>query len=415
MPFNRASTYVTIGLLLLLLITPTYGQGLGLGGQQIFAPADVSTYGGGPKPNEGYFFQFHGLYWSITPPAVSPIGAPGTRTVYYGIHPTGPLDTESDARIQSNTLNTALFDNQFRVGNRIEFGRVRNRNGWFVSIFQLRDQSQDYTAAAADMVFNDPAFGPFGERLLYGNVNNDTSSIPVHSPPVFRDLPVTFYNVLLEKKIDTWGVEANYLHRFLTRRAGGTFELFLGARYFEFNEHFWVRTGADPGGTIPSFLAGSYWDTDAENHIVGPQIGLRWFKKQGRWMISTEGRFLAGLNRQNFHQQVSMGPNLNPGAVPTDDGPYYTPFQPKVMGPTAATHSAVANEWSPAIEFRVEGRYQITRSISFHAGWSGMWVNGVARATGVIDYTVPALGLDLANNREDVFLNGLTIGFDVNR
>ena len=413
MPFNRASTYVTIGLLLLLLAAPTQGQGSG--GFQIFAPADVSTYGGDPKPNEGYFFQFHGLYWSITPPTVSPIGAPGTRTVYYGIHPTGPTDTESDVRIQSNTLDTSLFDNQFRAGNRIDFGRVRNRNGWFVSIFQLRDQLQDYTAESADMVFNDPAFGPFGERLLYGNVRNDTSTVPIHSPPVFRDLPVTFYNILLEKRIDTWGVEANYLHRFLTRRAGGTFELFLGARYFEFNEHFWVHTGADPGNTIPSFLANSYWDTDAENHIVGPQIGLRWFKKQGRWMISTEGRFMAGLNRQNFHQQVSMGPNLNPGTIPTDDGPYYPPFQPKTMAPTAATHSAFANEWSPAFELRIEGRYQITRSISFHAGWSGMWIDGIARATSVIDYTVPALGLNLANNREQVFLNGLTIGFDVNR
>lgn len=411
MLFNRTSTYVIIGLLLALLAVPTYGQGPG--GFQIFAPADLSTYGGDPKPNEGYFFQFHGLYWSITPPTVRPVGAPGTRTVFYGVHPTGPTDTQSDARIQSSTLDTSLFDNQFRAGNRIEFGRIENRNGWLVSIFQLRDQLQDYTAESADMVFNDPAFGPFGERLLYGNVNNDDSTTPPYSPPVFRDLPVTFYDVLLEKRIDTWGVEANYLHRFRTRRAGGTVEMFLGARYFEFNEHFWVHTGADPGNsTVPSYLAGSYWDTDAENHIVGPQIGFRWFKKQGRWMFSTEGRFLAGFNRQNFHQKVNMGPNLNPG--PNADGSY-PPFVPKTMGPTAATHSAYANEWSPAIELRMEGRYQITRSVSFHAGWSGMWINGVARATSVTDYTVPSLGLNLANNREDVFLNGLTIGFDVNR
>ncbi len=411
MPFNRASTYVTIGLLLLLLATPTRGQGPG--GYQIFAPADLTTYGGGPKPSEGYFFQFHGLYWSITPPEVHAVGFPGTRDVYYGVHPTGPGDTDSDLRIQSNTLDTSLFDNQFRVGNRIDFGRVENGRGWLVSIFQLRDQLQDYRAESADMVFNDPAFGPFGERLLYGNVNNDPLSIPPFSPPVFRDLPVTLYDVLLEKRIDTWGVEANYLHRFLTRHAGGTFELFLGARYFEFNEHFWVNVGADPGGhTVPSFLASSSWETDAENHIVGPQIGLRWFKKRGRWMFSTEGRFLAGINYQNFHQKVVMGPNLDPGTNP--DGSY-TPFVPKTMAPTAATHSAYAREWSPAIELRMEGRYQITRSISFHAGWSGMWINGVARATSVIDYTVPALGLNLADNREDVFLNGLTIGFDVNR
>ena len=411
MPFNRKRTCVIFGLFFLLLASPTFGQGLE--GVQPFAITDVSTYGGQIKPNEGYFFQFHGLYWSITPPKVHPIGYPDTRVVYYGIHPTGPLDDQSDARIQTNTLDTSLFDNQFRVGERIEFGQVTNRNGWLVSIFQLRDEIQQFNVDSADVVFNDPAFGPFGERLLYGNVNNDATSTPPFSPPVFRDLPVTFYNLVLEKKIDTWGVEASYLHRFLTRRAGGTFEMFLGARYFEFNEHFWVTTGASPTRlTVPSFLENSSWETDAENHIVGPQIGLRWFKKQGRWMFNTEARFLAGLNCQNFHQTVNMGPNLDPG--PRANGSYL-PFRPKSMSSTTATHGVYETEWSPAVELRVEARYQVTRSISMHAGWSGMWVGGVARATSVIDYTVPAMGINLADNRESVFLNGLALGFDVNR
>ena len=54
---------------------------------------------------------------------------------------------------------------EFSAGNRIEFGRVENRNGWFVSIYQQRDQTQDIIAPAADMVFNDPPFGPHGEPL----------------------------------------------------------------------------------------------------------------------------------------------------------------------------------------------------------------------------------------------------------
>ena len=32
-------------------------------------------------------------------------------------------------------------------------------------------------------------------------------------------------------------------------------------------------------------------------------------------MFSTEARFMAGLNFQDFHQDVSIGPNLNPGGV----------------------------------------------------------------------------------------------------
>jgi hypothetical protein len=86
-----------------------------------------------------------------------------------------------------------------------------------------------------------------------------------------------------------------------------------------------------------------------------------------------------------------------------------------VMSHTTTTHLEHAREWSPAIELRVEGRYQITRAISFHAGWTGIWMDGIARASSVIDYTVPAMGFDMAGNRESVFVNGLTLGFDVNR
>jgi hypothetical protein len=414
MSFNRTSSCVAIALLLAcFLATPTFGQGpLGM---QIFAPADVSTYGGIQEPNEGYFFQFDGLWFSIQAPEVRPIGFPGTRRVNYG-----PNDS-TDVRIQTNTLDTSIFDNQFSAGNRIEFGRVEDRNGWLVGIYQQRDQTQDYLAPAADMVFNDPAFGPHGESLLQGNVNNNNTTTPAFSPPVFRNLPVVFNNIFIENAIDTWGVEANYLHRFMTCHNGGTFEMFLGARYYEFNDNFRVHTAEpNPGsaitgivsGNVPSFLGGSYWDTAAENHIVGPQIGLRWSKKQGRWMFNTEGRFMAGVNYQNLSQQVDMGPNLSPGVNANGT---YTPFQPTVMSHTTATHIEYAREWAPLFELRVEGRYQITRAVSFHAGWTGWWADGIARASSVVNYTVPAMGIDLEGNRQGLFVNGLTLGFDVNR
>jgi len=415
MLLKRTSLCVAIGLLVFLVAAPSYGQGPQ--GFQIFAPADVSTYGGGQPPNEGYFFQFDGLWWSISPPEVGEVGFPGTREVYYG-------PDDDDMRIQSNTFDTAFIDSEFSAGNRFEFGRVEDRDGWFVSIYQMRDQTQTTTGFAVDMVFNDPAFGN-NQHLLEGPVGNDPST----GLPVTKLLPVTFDNILAENAIDTWGVEANYLHRFRTRHHGGTFELFLGARYLEFNDNFRFHTGVGDTETtgdddddddddddttttattttVPYFLGGSFWDTSAENHIVGPQIGLRWFKKRGRWTLSTEGRFMAGLNCQNFHQQVNMGPNLDPGSG--------TLFYPTVMGQTTATHVSYAREWSPLIELRLDARYQITRAFSFRAGWTGVWINGVARANNVIDYTVPALGIDLANNREDLFINGLTIGFDVNR
>jgi hypothetical protein len=413
MPFNRTNFCLAVGFMLLLATAPVFAQGPQ--GMQIFGIADVSTYGGDQPKNEGYFFKFDGLWWSITPPKVHPIGFPDTREVWYGVHPLFPGD-DSDVRIQSNTLDTSVFDNQNRIGNRIEFGRVEDRNGWFVSIFQLRTQDQYFNAPAADMVFNDLSQGPGGDPLLYGNVNNNAATVPPYTPPVFHNLPVTFYNLLLLNTVKTWGVEANYLHRFRTMHGGGTFEMFLGARYFELNDSFAVRTGADPGGnTVPSFLAQSSWSNEAENHVVGPQLGLRWFKTQGRWTFSTEGRFLAGVNIQNIRQTVDMGPNLDPGQISTADGPYYPPFQPKTMAHTTATHVAYEREWCPAVELRLEACYQITRSISLNAGWTGMWMDNLARASSTIDYTVPAFGVNLADNKEDIFMNGLTVGFSVNR
>jgi hypothetical protein len=405
MQFNRTSSCVALGLVFLLLsATPGFSQGpLGF---QIFAPADVSTFGGEQEPNEGYFFQFDGLYWSLSGPKVSAIGAPGTRTVFYG-------PTPNAAQIQTNTLDTSGITDKFSAGNRIEFGRVENRNGWLVSIYQQRDQTQDNFYPGAAMVFKDISQGPVGHPLLFGNVNNDSSTNPPFTPHDFELLPVNFSSVFVENAIDTWGVEADYLHRFMTSHGGGTVELLLGARYYEFNDNFNILTGPDNGTTtVPSFLGGSSWETQAANHVVGPQIGMRWFRKEGRWMFNTEGRFFAGFNCQNITQQADIGPNLNPG--PNPDGSF-PPFQPLTMAHTTASHSAYSLEFSPAVELRVEGRYQITRAISFHAGWTGMWMDGIARASSVVEYSVPAMGINMADNHQSIFVNGLTLGFDVNR
>lgn len=429
MSFYRTSSLAAIGLVVCFMATPSLGQGpLGF---QVFTPADNSTYGGLPPLNEGYFFQYDLLWWSISAPKVKEIGFPGSRVVSYG------RDDSRDVRPETNSLNTAPFDSQFNQANRIEFGRIENRNGWFMSIYQQRDQTQSFTAPQADIIFNDPQFGPGGERLLQGNVNNDAATSPPYSPPVFRDLPTIFTNVLVEDKIDTWGVEANYLHRFLTRHNGGTFELFLGARYYEFNDNFNVHTGTGGSSsttlTVPAFLDGSYWDTTAENHIVGPQIGLRWFKKQGRWSISTEGRFMAGLNSQNLSQTVDFGPNLNPAptTVVTITNPVpppqqsfnyvYQPFQPVTASHITTTYNDYERVFSPMFELRAEIKYQVTRAIEFKAGWTGFWVDGIARANGIIDYKVGTqageqpLGIDPSGNQQGLFVNGVTFGITVNR
>ncbi len=239
------------------------------------------------------------------------------------------------------------------------------------------------------------------------------------------------------------------MHRFLTSHNGGTFEMFMGARYLEFNDNFNVHTAVSPnaltqpnatggGGTtvnsnVPSFLGGSYWDTAAENHIIGPQIGLHGSRNRAAGPSPREGRFMAGLNCQNISQQVDFGPSLNPGprTVVTVINPnppvrlaynyVYQPFQPVTLSHVTATYVDYEREWSPAFELRVEAKYQITRAIEFKAGWTGFWMDGIARANSVVDYKTSTvngeepLGIDMSGNRQSLFVNGLNIGFTVNR
>ena len=107
---------------------------------------------------------------------------------------------------------------------------------------------------------------------------------------------------------------------------------------------------------------------------------------------------MAGLNCQNLSQQVDFGPSLNPGprTVVTVINPnppvrlaynyVYQPFQPVTLSHVTATYVDYERDWSPALELRVEAKYQITRAVEFKAGWTGFWMDGIARANNIIDY-----------------------------
>jgi hypothetical protein len=315
--------------------------------------------------------------------------------------------------VETNTLDTGDIKAGFNPGTRFEFGNIEDFNGWFCSIYRVLPLEQDFTYQAADVVFKDPPQGPLGQGLL-------TGPVPGTNGNQQRPLPVTLYNMTMSSTVDTWGVELMYLHRCHTSHCGGTFEFFAGPRYLEFNDAFNFQAGDDPGGhTVPSFLADSFWNTSAENHIIGPEVGLRWFKKEGRWMFSTEARFMAGWNIQNFHQQVSLGPNLDPGGSGNNSSSGSALFTPATLEPASATHDATVSEFSPVVELRLEARYQVTSMIALHAGWTGYWMDNIARANGVIDYNIqnPVMGFDFSSgqNKQSVFMNGVTIGFDINR
>jgi len=114
-------------------------------------------------------------------------------------------------------------------------------------------------------------------------------------------------------------------------------------------------------------------------------------------MLNAEGRFTAGFNSQNVHLYF----------FPT--GAPYDYMQ--------GHYAAYQNEWAPLVELRLELRYLITKAINLRVGWSGMWMDGLARAPS-LNYLFlpnPPLAIDMTNNREDALVHGLTFGIEINR
>ena len=462
-----------------LLALPASGQGLP--GVQLFAPAETSTYGGGIRPKEGFFFSFDLLYWSTSAPEGQEIGFPGERLAYYG-----PYDYE--ATVQTNSLNTRILQQQWENGERFEIGDRWRHHGWMLGTLRMKtNSSNEIVSNGVSMVWNDPVFGAPGaanqqllkgyyliprsdpqtwpssvavsDRVYVGPVDPEDSDpvtevLPIYGPfsdgpigyvtvvvdegdpaqpAVLRPLPIVFDDVEVENKNELWGTELMYSYRTHPQKHGGFFEMYFGARYLEFNDEFFVDarnripgenddddTNVEermPFWTPGAALADSNWATNVDNHIVGPQVALRWFKTSDRWTLDTSGRFVAGFNNQNIFQQGTLATRWYPGSKYTSDLEFEpADFQgrPLLMSKTSFTHREHAVEWSPIIELRLNLQYQLTRGISIRGGWTGMWIDGIARGTALNVYRVPDMGINMANNREDVFIHGFNFGAQMN-
>jgi hypothetical protein len=381
-----------------------------LADMQPFAPADLDGYGGAPEPHQGFFFSYDGLIWSIKSPPVSSIGVapPTERLVFFG----------SDATYdwQTSTADTSPLRTQWRYGNRFEYGYMGRDHGILGTYFGLVTQTQQYTASDADMVIDDPAYGLFGEQRLQGlvthNANMPLNAFPDQpNPPylngtntVLRNLPVTFTNLEVKNKLELWNTELLYVRRFrdCQRWCGcSRMEMYMGARYFDFEDNFIVRGF---GGILNT----SYWNTEAFNRIVGPELGGRMWWTKGRWTLETDGRFTAGFNRQNFRMQGQLGEFLTPPGTVNNGMPYS-------LNPTGWEDHQYVDQFAPIIEGRLNLKYELTRNVAFRVGGTFIWIDGIARAANAINYTMPHFLLDTSHNDENVWLAGANFGIEINR
>jgi hypothetical protein len=467
----RTKSVLAVGALAMLLVGPLQAQDLE--GVQLFAPADLSTYGGQPQAHEGFFFGFDGLLWSIAQPERTPIGYPGMRLTFRP----PLLDDATRAYtpdVQTNSMDTGQMNAGKTPGNRIQFGRVYGRDGWMFSTYRLNDQVQRFSDQDVEMVFLDVE-SIRGNRHLQGWMAN---MVGYDAPPpgefiedattgadyvafAIEDLPITFDEVLVENRVETWDVELMYIRRSGPGNGGGLFEFLVGVRYLEFNERFRVQArgnevfnddatpasvdgvanwrfmfdlGPDGDPTATNWspigpgnvLADSFWLTEAQNHIVGPQIGGRWSRQSGALTLSVEGHFLAGLNMQNIRNRGVLGSELGEGVpyafdslvLPLSQRMVGYPYVPLLRQPYSFDHAAHLSQWSPGGDLRLELALALTQAVSVKVGWSGMWLGGIARASAMPDYIISdasVMDINRSKNNQGVFVNGLNVGLSINR
>jgi len=407
MSLKRTTTLMGAVILALTASMPAAAQNLK--GLQLFAPAEVTPYGQvkGPPAAEGFFFTWDNLRWSISNPEIASIGlANGARIVDVGIGVPPDYSIEVGRNVlQTNGMDTGALEAFSVSGDRFEVGRIIDDHGWMVSTYHLKPQAQYLYGSDVGVIFNDPQGLLIKLMALAGDP-------PPDPPYTVLEQPVVFSDIVAKNSVETWSVELMYIKRSRQMHRGGFFEFFGGLRYMEFDELFWVEgsgpgviAGEDGPGQLEYLdsLNDSNWNTQADNHIFGPQVGLRWFNKWGRWMISTEGRFLAGYNSQTIRQHGALGTKA---AIEAPNNGY----------PANGFNSRVhIDEFSPCGELRAELRWQATRAVSLRAGWTGVWINNIARPSNMINYEVPLMGINTGFNRQDVFINGVTLGVDINR
>jgi hypothetical protein len=147
------------------------------------------------------------------------------------------------------------------------------------------------------------------------------------------------------------------------------------------------------------------WETDSFNNMVGPEFGMLFETQSGRWKLSSEFKFTAGFNWQNNLYRGSNFPDsigadylratFTPSTTQTAGGATGPTAQDPVQVPppplflqlygvgqqnttNAAEHRFV---FSPIGEWRFGTEFKVSQAITLHAGYTGMWLGGIARAS----------------------------------
>jgi hypothetical protein len=210
---------------------------------------------------------------------------------------------------------------------------------------------------------------------------------------------IRFDQMFVRNTTETTGVELMRTHELdntylPVKERRNRFSIGYGARFFRLRDDFYWEGRGD-------VLGRTYVGTNAENQLVGPQIRAKWTHQRGRFGFDLDGRFLAAYNIGDISQTSAVGEWLNPGGINSLIN----------AQPTFSQYGRQENTFSPMAEMRVEASYQITSAFALKLGYTAMFVDNITRASQVVDYRLPDMGL-LEGGHQDIFINGADFGIE---
>ena len=402
---------------------------------QPFAPAPLSEYGDGPQPNEGWFFSYERAHWHVGPPESADVGSPDQefpRFVNFGDFAGRPIP-----QTYENGASNEYMDAEAAYTNRYEFGYIVDDCGWFIGVNSRLRQEQINTLLGAQVLFDDPfgllngfidlngdgfvddldGDGIAGNDGIVRDDVPDPDGFPVDLDDAVYIVP-NYAQLKIRNITESSSVEVMRLWRYDVLHYGGVFEWSLGGRYLEVDDTFLFTGNVQDGfiGLTPvtgGDLNATFIKHKVDNHIVGPQIHARWSRRNGRWTLSTEGRFMAGINFLSIHQEGQIATEFRTDQL-SQGGPVPPNFALAVNENTFKNRF-LDEHFSPVAELRLDASYQVTKAFSLKFGWTGVFADNLARASNTIIYRIPGMGIRDPGHGEDVIIQGVNVGIEFNR
>lgn len=295
-----------------------------------------------------------------------------------------------------------------------------------------------------------------------GSATSNNSNIDENSVFVFVPLVLSYDSFEYKSAVNTYSVEAMYNYRFHPFRRG-CLELMGGIRYTAFEENVdfvghattaltteytntvieilnssnivsnsgsavvgegqnFQQNSQNNDFSIGANLGYSIWNFKAYNHLIGPQIGLRYTLSNNRWEYSGTGKFFAALNRQNIRGTGELG--LKPSAsqstnLSATNG--NVPYAPMSTVQNYFNYSQHDNVFSPCAEIGLDATWHWTSCVSFKFGYELLYMGEIARGTATNDYRINEDGSifgvkqDRNDYCSDTFVHGAMFTVQINK